>query len=112
MNRSHIAIAVAVLTAAAVTGCSNGAGQGTWQLTKAADSAAAPAPAAAGPSAGLLAVGPGPTNYVVQRQPAAGSCQYRHSPTGEPLPDPHCTPGAISPKVTQVSLAHTVCRAG
>ncbi|OHU52311.1 hypothetical protein BKG82_18760 [Mycobacteroides chelonae] len=112
MNRSHIAVAVAVLTAAAVTGCSSGADRGTWQLTKAADSAAAPAPAVSGSSGGPLAVGPGPTNYVVQRQPAAGSCLYRHSPTGEPLPDPRCTPGAISPKVTQETLAHTVCRAG
>ena len=63
-------------------------------------------------AAGSLAVGPGPTNYPIQQQPAAGSCQYRHSPTGEPLPDPRCTPGAINPKVTQDTLAHTVCRAG
>jgi 5-methylcytosine-specific restriction endonuclease McrA len=28
------------------------------------------------------------------------------------LPDPNCTPGAISPKVTQNMLATTVCRTG
>lgn len=64
------------------------------------------------PAAGQLAVGPGPTNYTVQAQPPAGSCTYRYSSTGEPLPDPRCTPGATNPKVTQDTLAHTVCRAG
>ena len=69
-------------------------------------------------AAGSLAVGPGPTTYTVQRQPAPGSCQYRYSPTGEPLPDPRCTPGAINPKVIEDrdpdkdTLAHTVCRSG
>lgn len=30
----------------------------------------------------------------------------------QPLPDPHCTPGAIDPSVTQANLSQTVCRAG
>jgi hypothetical protein len=33
-------------------------------------------------------------------------------PTGKPLPDPNCTPGAISPKVTPDTLATTICRTG
>jgi hypothetical protein len=28
------------------------------------------------------------------------------------LPDPHCTPGAISPAVTQANIDSTICRSG
>ena len=31
---------------------------------------------------------------------------------GEFLPDPHCTPGAVSPAVTQDNLASTICKKG
>jgi hypothetical protein len=31
---------------------------------------------------------------------------------GQPLPDPKCTPGALSPAVTQATLATTICRSG
>ncbi|MFI5875104.1 hypothetical protein ACIBAH_22105 [Streptomyces sp. NPDC051445] len=65
--------------------------------------------AGAGPA---IAVGAGPQkHYTVQRQPAAGSCHYRYE-HGEPLQDPRCTPGAISPAVTQTDLASTICRKG
>ncbi|WP_420876581.1 hypothetical protein [Streptomyces griseoruber] len=47
----------------------------------------------------------------MQRQPAAGSCHYRYE-KGEPLEDPACTPGAISPAVTQADLKSTICRKG
>ncbi|WP_341867923.1 hypothetical protein [Streptomyces misionensis] len=47
----------------------------------------------------------------MQRQPAAGSCRYRYE-KGEPLEDTSCTPGAISPAVTQATLASTICRKG
>jgi hypothetical protein len=57
-------------------------------------------------------VGPGPTNYTVQPQPAPGTCQYRTAANGETLPDPNCTPGAISPKVTEDTLATTICKTG
>jgi hypothetical protein len=59
-----------------------------------------------------VAVGPGPTNYTVQPQPAPGACHYRNAANGQTLPDPNCTPGAISPKVTQDTLATTICRTG
>lgn len=107
MNRLPITLTVAAAAALALTGCAAGPAQHGFQVMKAAGSQTAPTPAG-----GQLAVGPGPTNYTVQPQPPAGSCQYRYSPTGEPLPDPRCTPGAVSPKVTQDTLAHTVCRAG
>jgi len=67
---------------------------------------------AAGPSGRGIAVGAGPQkHYTVQQQPAAGSCHYRYG-HGEPLEDPKCTPGAISPAVTQSNLASTICRKG
>jgi hypothetical protein len=57
-------------------------------------------------------VGPGPQeHYTVQAQPAPGSCHYRYE-HGEPLEDPACTPGAISPAVTQTNIATTICRKG
>jgi hypothetical protein len=28
------------------------------------------------------------------------------------LPDPHCTPGAISPAVTQANIESTICSSG
>ncbi|MDG3009667.1 hypothetical protein G4X40_05850 [Rhodococcus sp. D2-41] len=62
---------------------------------------------------GALAVGPGPqTAYTVAAQPAAGSCHYRHTVDGQPLPDPGCTPGATNPRVTSGDLASTICRSG
>ena len=57
-------------------------------------------------------VGPGPTNYTVQAQPAPGTCHYRTAADGQTLPDPLCTPGAISPKVTPDTLDNTICRTG
>ncbi len=60
-----------------------------------------------------LVVGPGPQrHYSVRVQPAAGHCHYRFSSNHNPLPDAHCTPGAINPKVTQGNLATTICRSG
>lgn len=70
---------------------------------------------AAGPggvSGRAIAVGAGPQEqYTVQQQPAAGSCHYRYE-KGEPLEDVACTPGAVSPAVTQTNLASTICRKG
>lgn len=84
--------------------------------TTAATTSAAPttaSPTAAGaPSAAALPVGPGPQeHYTVQAQPPAGSCHYRYE-KGEPLEDPACTPGAISPAVTQATIGTTICRKG
>lgn len=63
--------------------------------------------------AGLVPVGAGPqATYTAQSQPRPGSCHYRHTSAGQPLPDPACTPGASSPAVTQATLASTVCRPG
>ncbi|WP_326672502.1 hypothetical protein [Streptomyces canus] len=55
-----------------------------------------------------ITVGAGPQkHYTVQKQPAAGSCHYRYLKE-EPLEDPTCMLGAISPAVTQANLASTI----
>lgn len=59
-----------------------------------------------------LPVGPGPTEYTVQAQPAPGTCHYRTAASGDVLPDPACTPGAVSPAVTQDNIGTTICRKG
>ncbi|WP_225728082.1 MULTISPECIES: hypothetical protein [unclassified Nocardia] len=59
-----------------------------------------------------IPVGPGPTNYTHQAQPAPGSCHYRKASDGQPLPDPVCTPGAVNPKVTPEDIATTICKSG
>ncbi|MFD0035422.1 hypothetical protein ACWGDS_39255 [Streptomyces sp. NPDC055059] len=65
-----------------------------------------------GSSGHAIAVGAGPQkSYAVQQQPPAGSCHYRYE-KGEPLEDPGCTPGAISPAVLQANLRSTICRKG
>lgn len=51
------------------------------------------------------------SSSVVQRQPAPGTCHARGSGSFS-LPDPRCTPGAISPAVTQANISSTICRAG
>jgi hypothetical protein len=70
------------------------------------------APLSTGISRADVPVGPGPSNYVVQPQPAPGSCHYRSAADGSVLPDPACTPGATNPKVTQDTLDTTICRGG
>jgi len=66
----------------------------------------------AGGAGRAIAVGAGPQEtYTVQQQPAAGTCHYRYL-KGEPLEDPTCTPGAVSPAVTQANLKSTICRKG
>jgi hypothetical protein len=67
---------------------------------------------AVGTAVADVPVGPGPTDYTYQPQPAPGRCQYRTAANGETLPDPNCTPGAISPKVTEDTLATTICMTG
>jgi hypothetical protein len=62
---------------------------------------------------GAIPVGPGPQSaYTVQKQPAPGSCHYQYTADKQPLPDPRCTPGATSPKVTQDNLRTTICSSG
>ncbi len=59
-----------------------------------------------------IQVGPGAqVTYSVQPQPAPGSCHYTYVGS-DPLPDPHCTPGAVDPQVTQADVGSTICTSG
>lgn len=51
------------------------------------------------------------SNTTVQRQPPAGSC-HAHGSAPFTLPDRHCTPGALSPRVTQANIHSTICVRG
>jgi hypothetical protein len=114
----------AVLLALLVTGC----GALGSAISSAASSSGGPGGAGSSSPASLAAtaaggggrgggpvVGPGPqATYRVQPQPAPGTCHYVvvNGPAGDYLPDPHCTPGATNPKVTQADLASTICKTG
>ncbi|MDH6708476.1 hypothetical protein P3T27_005216 [Kitasatospora sp. MAA19] len=118
--RAALAIASAVLLAAAA-GCSSGGGHTARQTGHgsaaptpgaAPTQGVAPAPGAA-PTPAAIVTGPGPkSSYDVQPQPAPGSCTYRYTADKQPLPDPTCTPGAISPAVDQGNINDTICKPG
>lgn len=64
-------------------------------------------------TAGIVRTGTGWTAAGVSGPArAAGSCRYRHARSGELLPDPACTPGAVDTAVTPATLGSTVCRRG
>ncbi|GLY86042.1 hypothetical protein [Actinoallomurus iriomotensis] len=97
-------LAAVVLSFAAGAGCSSTATGSPSAPARTASTA----PKAAG---GAIPMGPGPQHpYTVRNQPPAGSCHYRHTGDGQPLPDSSCTPGALNPDVTQATLATTICR--
>lgn len=101
----RVAASSAVLACLLLSGCSVSLGTGS------ASSSRSPVEEPSG-TTGKVAVGAGPQrHYTVQQQPAAGSCHYRYE-NGEPLEDRKCTPGAISPAVTQANLKSTICRKG
>lgn len=102
-----------LLTTLFVAGCSPDSLGGLSESASGTPGAGPSGTAASGGAAGrAIAVGAGPQKtYTVQQQPAADSCHYRYL-KGEPLEDPKCTPGAISPAVTQANLASTICRKG
>jgi len=104
---SSVALACLMLSGCSVS-LGTGSASGSQSPVGGASGTAAPAGGASGP----IAVGAGPQkHYTVQQQPVAGSCHYRYE-RGEPIEDPKCTPGAISPAVTQANLQSTICRKG
>lgn len=65
----------------------------------------------AGPTHGGALALSNASAQVVQAQPPAGSCHA----IGSGLyvePDPHCTPGALNPQVTQATVGQTICSSG
>ncbi|MFE2520965.1 hypothetical protein ACFXG9_37855 [Streptomyces mirabilis] len=112
MHCSYRAASSVLFAAVFLAGCSPAATGGS-AASPAGTAATKPSgtDARSGPQ-GVIAVGAGPqTTYTVQKQPPAGSCHFRYE-KGEPLEDPACTPGAVSPAVTQANLKSTICRKG
>lgn len=58
------------------------------------------------PTLGTLPAGD--PNYPM---PAPNTCHIRQD-NGQPLPDTHCTGGAINPQVTQNTIGSTICKTG
>ena len=119
---SRIWVGLMVLPVLLVTGCgalssgldNTGSLPGTSSPATSPASPATLAASAASTASGPVA-GPGPqAKYHVQPQPAPGTCHYvvLGASAGDYLPDPHCTPGATNPKVTQANLASTICKSG
>jgi hypothetical protein len=65
------------------------------------------------PSGIVVAAGHGWTSARLDGSiPAPGACRLGTGRDGEPLPDPHCTPGAVDAAVTDANRRSTVCRKG
>ncbi|MGW1171927.1 hypothetical protein [Streptomyces sp. NPDC002550] len=112
MDSIRRAVSPVLLSFLLVAGCSSGSHSGADTAGKGGASAAGPSGSAVPAGTAKIPVGAGPqTTYTVQQQPPAGSCHYRYE-KGEPLEDPKCTPGAISPAVTQANLKSTICAKG
>ncbi len=98
------------------TDSSQGASSSSQGASASSQGASSPATSAAtAASAAGPVAGPGPqATYHVQPQPAPGTCHYVvvSASAGDYLPDPHCTPGATNPRVTQADLASTICKSG
>ncbi|MET7728839.1 hypothetical protein [Streptomyces mirabilis] len=112
MHSSYRAASSVLFAAVFLAGCSPAATGGS---AASPTGTSAPGPSgtdARGGPQGAIAVGAGSqTAYTAQKQPPAGSCHFRYE-KGEPLEDPVCTPGAVSPAVTQENLKSTICRKG
>ncbi|WP_236653623.1 hypothetical protein [Streptacidiphilus melanogenes] len=105
-------LALATVLIAALAGCSHVSGSSTASGDHASAGASSGSSQAPGDAAGPLAEGPGPqSHYTVASQPAPDSCHYGDQ-DGQPLPDARCTPGALSPAVTQADIGETICRKG
>ncbi|MFF3516592.1 hypothetical protein [Streptomyces sp. NPDC002573] len=112
MGSIRRAVPPVLLSCLLLAGCSSGSQSASDTPGKGGASVQAPSGSAVPAGAAKIPVGAGPqTTYTVQQQPPAGSCHYRYE-QGEPLEDLACTPGAVSPVVTQANLATTICRKG
>ena len=106
----RIPVLVAALALAVLTSCAPHTGTSSDAARPSGSASSAGSADQAGTAA--LAYGPGPqAKYTVQPQPAPGTCHFGDD-HGQPLPDPKCTPGALSPAVTEATLGTTICRSG
>jgi hypothetical protein len=107
-------VGLGVSLALLMTGCAALGSAVSSAAASAGTSSQATSTAVAASTSGPVA-GPGPqATYRVQPQPAPGTCHYvvLSASGGDYLPDPHCTPGATNPRVTQANLAKTICKSG
>jgi hypothetical protein len=107
-------VGLGVSLALLMTGCSAIGSAISSAASSPATSSQATSTAIAASTSGPVA-GPGPQSpYRVQPQAAPGTCHYvvLGASAGDYLPDPHCTPGATNPRVTQANLASTICKSG
>lgn len=101
MNMIVRCVGLVALGLLVLAGC---AGHGPTTRSVQARANIAPAPAQQ-PPPGL------PVDDPNSPMPAPGTCKLGNR-DGQPLPDPHCTPGAINPGVHQDNIASTVCKSG
>jgi hypothetical protein len=67
--------------------------------------------AACSPTASTDSASPTATIAIAVPSSNVTACRAG-SDSGEPLPDPHCTPGATNPAVTQATIHTTICVSG
>ncbi len=131
MTTRRIAAGLALLAAALLSGCGGQSGAAPSSATSSTASTTHVASTATTPKAKHHRKAPPPhhrhpapprrSSYelvystarsgVVQPQPPTGSCHLRGSGLYA-LPDPHCTPGALNPAVTQADIGRTICSYG
>lgn len=95
-----------------VAGCASPTASAAAPIASAPSSAAA---TGGGQGAGGLVTISGPgwsATGLDGAIPEPGSCHIRKSVTGQPLPDPACTPGVVDSTVSPATLGTTVCRKG
>jgi hypothetical protein len=86
---------------------------GTPGDTTAPSVAAVPFAALAAPAPDVKSIH-SPDKVAIDETLTPGECKVRtvDAASGDYLPDPACTPGAIDPAVTQDNLASTICKSG
>ncbi len=106
MTKLLLTVTMAVLTAV-LTGCTTVSSMGEATLAV----VATPTPVPAG--IGIRQVH-SPGIVDIDETFAPGECHVvtQSAVSGDILPDPLCTPGAVDPAVTQADLASTICMSG
>jgi hypothetical protein len=101
-------VAVALLVAAALAGCSSlASGLSSALATSAPPGGGAPGGTRTAQDTGSMVRVHDPGQVTYSR--TLRTCKFRD---GNQLPDPACTPGAIDPSVTQANIHSTICRSG
>ncbi len=116
-DNTHFWPVVAVIAGVALTftACGTSPGDQPGSAAPGSASGAGTSPATTSPETPAPTPAPAPAGLRVGGvpfpMPPAGTC-HAGTLNGQPLPDPHCSPGATNPAVTQDTIASTICRAG